>query len=289
VELPVEGYMRIAIDEARLSLGEGNHGFGAVIVQDKTIVCKTHDTEETEKDPTAHAEMKAIRKACAILGKDLSACRLFCTHEPCPMCATAIVWSHLAGVTYGYGIEDSIKQGRKRIDLSCAELFRRAKSSIQVESGLLLKECSPLYDRRVRDEVRRLNGASSKELTIHDEKLSAKRVAWFRTENPLKGLGKCTPVDLAYRLLLMKLEVAQEQAPIVRRTDTEIVFHSMNFCSTLEACRILGLDTRTVCKLYNERSTAELIQQIDPHLHFTRNYGKLRPRADYCEEIITYE
>ena len=53
-----------------------------------------------------------------------------------------------------------------------------------------------------------------------------------------------------------------------------------------EACRILGLDTRKVCRLYNEGSTNALLRSIDPRLSFTRNYDGLRPRAASCEEII---
>jgi tRNA(adenine34) deaminase len=70
--------------------------------------------------------------------------------------------------------------------------------------------------------------------------------------------------------------------------EAEIVFHSANFCSTLEACRILELDTRHVCRLYNEKATQELIRQIDPRLRFSRNYEKLRPQSAYCEEMIRW-
>jgi hypothetical protein len=57
-------------------------------------------------------------------------------------------------------------------------------------------------------------------------------------------------------------------------------------CPTLEACRILDLDTRRVCRLYNEGATGELLRQVDPRLVFRRNYEKLRPYAAFCEEII---
>jgi hypothetical protein len=60
----------------------------------------------------------------------------------------------------------------------------------------------------------------------------------------------------------------------------------MNFCPTLEACRILELDTRNVCKKLNENSTGLLIRQLDNRLEFSRNYKKLRPYSEYCEEMI---
>ena len=64
-----EGFMEVAIREAELSLQEGNKGFGAVLVKNGTIFARTHDSEVTESDPTAHAEMKLIREASAKLGR----------------------------------------------------------------------------------------------------------------------------------------------------------------------------------------------------------------------------
>ena len=69
-------YMKVAFDEACLSLREGNHGFGVVIVHDGEIVSQMHDTEETDQDATAHAELKAIQVASSKLGRDLSGCCL---------------------------------------------------------------------------------------------------------------------------------------------------------------------------------------------------------------------
>ncbi len=70
------------------------------------------------------------------------------------------------------------------------------------------------------------------------------------------------------------------------RQKTKIVIHSKNFCPTLEACKILGLDTREVCKELNEEPTQALLQQLDPRLAFTRNYNALRPYEEFCEEMI---
>jgi tRNA(adenine34) deaminase len=63
----------------------------------------------------------------------------------------------------------------------------------------------------------------------------------------------------------------------------------MNPCPTLEACRLLGLDTRDVCPKYNEGATDALVRLIDPGLRYARNHGSLRPRAAYCEEMILLE
>jgi hypothetical protein len=66
----------------------------------------------------------------------------------------------------------------------------------------------------------------------------------------------------------------------------KIIFHSKNFCPTLEACKILEYDTRYICRHYNENSTDILVKQINRDLQFTRNYKKLRPYSEYCEEMI---
>ena len=142
--------MGIALEEAKESLKEGNNGFGAVVVKDDQILVRTHDREESECDPTSHAELNAIRLAAQRCGRDLGDCTLVCTHEPCPMCAAALVWSGMKTVVYGYSIAEALAEGRKRIDLNCRELFTRAKSDIRVYEGILHDQCSILYRKEVR-------------------------------------------------------------------------------------------------------------------------------------------
>ena len=103
-----EGFMKVAISEAKLSLREGNKGFGAVLVRNGTIFVATHDSEVTESDPTAHAEMKLIRDACRKLNrKELSDWVIVSTHEPCPMCTAAIIWAKISEIIYGASITAS--------------------------------------------------------------------------------------------------------------------------------------------------------------------------------------
>jgi hypothetical protein len=141
-------------------------------------------------------------------------------------------------------------------------------------------------DPRVAVELRRLKGASEQRLREYDRSSAVRRLHWYRDRfagRPLPGQG---PLEQAYRLLLARLGIGEAEAPTVERGPERLVFRSRNFCPTLEACRLLGLDTRKVCRLYNEGATQELIRQIDPRLAFRRNYEKLRPYAEYCEEII---
>ena len=95
------------IDEAiRLSLESMQRGtggpFGAVVVKDDRIVGRGGNQVTSTNDPTAHAEVTAIRAACRALGTfRLSDCELYTSCEPCPMCLAAIYWAHIPAVYYG--------------------------------------------------------------------------------------------------------------------------------------------------------------------------------------------
>lgn len=285
----LETFMVVAIEEAKISLREGNHGFGAVIAKNSEMVAKAHDTERTMGDSTAHAEMKVIRTASSKLGRDLSGCLMITTHEPCPMCATAVLWSGITEIGYGFSIKEAIKQGRKRIDLSCQELFKRAGKEIRVHEALLHDQCSVLYNKAVRDGIEQLRDADKHKLEVLAEDLSKKRLQWYANH------GHCLAADgedilhTAYRVFLQKLGITEEQALIVQRDDKHLTLHCSNYCPTLEACNLLDLDTRFVCKYLTEKPTTDLIRQIHPKLRFTRNYERLRPDSDYCEEMIILE
>jgi len=101
-------YMRIAIQEARISKSEGNKGYGAVVVFEDQIVGQAHDTAITERDPSLHAEVNAIRQAVKTLGDtNLCGAILFSTCEPCPMCASLAVWANVTTIVYGVSIEET--------------------------------------------------------------------------------------------------------------------------------------------------------------------------------------
>lgn len=94
--------MQAALDEARAAGKAGEVPVGAVVVRDGQIVSRAHNAPRALKDPTAHAEMLAIRRAADRLGKErLAGCDLYVTLEPCPMCAGAISHARIARVYYG--------------------------------------------------------------------------------------------------------------------------------------------------------------------------------------------
>ncbi|NOW45531.1 tRNA(adenine34) deaminase [Novosphingobium sp. SG751A] len=96
--------MRRAFDEARAAAGAGEVPIGAVVVKDGVIISSAHNLPRTRCDPTAHAEVLAIREAARALGNErLDGCDLWVSLEPCAMCAGAIVHARIARLYYAAG------------------------------------------------------------------------------------------------------------------------------------------------------------------------------------------
>lgn len=99
---PHDVWMRSALDLAEQAFEEGEVPVGAVIVHADRIIGTGYNQREQLRDPTAHAEMIAITQAAELLGSwRLTDCTLYCTLEPCPMCAGAIVQARIPFVVYG--------------------------------------------------------------------------------------------------------------------------------------------------------------------------------------------
>ena len=106
-------YMKIAkeLSEDNLSTNAGGP-FGSCIVKNGNIIGKGSNHVLSHNDPTAHAEIVAIREACKNLGTyDLSDCELYASCYPCPMCLSAIIWSNIKKVYYGNTKEDAAEIG----------------------------------------------------------------------------------------------------------------------------------------------------------------------------------
>jgi len=283
-----ERFMEIALEEARQSLREGNKGFGAVLVKDGAVLERTHDTGCTDSDPTAHAEIKLIRLAAARNSlKGVEGCAIVSTHEPCPMCTGALIWAKVSEIIYGTSIEQSKELGRTMIDLRCEEIVSRAPWKPRVIGGVLAKKCSRLYDSSVRNLVMQFRDGGPEHWRALGLELTSKRLQWFdRNMEHITSSLEGSEVERAYQLVLMKIGIGKIEAPIVEESANRLVFHSENSCPALDACEILGLDTRTVCRLHTERATDALIKRLNPRLRFARNYARLRPSHPFCEEII---
>ncbi len=108
-----EDFMRRAIALSRRGMEDGRGGpFGSVVVKDGRIVGEGVNQVTSTNDPTAHAEVVAIRAAGAALGTfDLRGCEIYASCEPCPMCLAAIYWARIDRVFYGNGRADAARIG----------------------------------------------------------------------------------------------------------------------------------------------------------------------------------
>ena len=98
----MEGWMRLALDQARQAAAMGEIPVGAALVRGEALICVAHNLRETEHDPTAHAELICLREGARLLGDwRLRDCTLYVTLEPCPMCAGAMVMSQLGRCVFG--------------------------------------------------------------------------------------------------------------------------------------------------------------------------------------------
>jgi len=136
--------MREALAEAERALTHSDVPVGAVAVRDGVIVGRGHNRTEADGDPTAHAEMIALREAARTLGDwRLVSVTLYCTLEPCPMCAGAMVSARLPRLVYG---ADDPKAGAAG---SVVELLRdpRFNHQVSVTRGVLAEESQALLER----------------------------------------------------------------------------------------------------------------------------------------------
>lgn len=105
-------FMRMAIDLAKKNIEEGGGPFGAVIVKNGEIVATGVNRVTANDDPTAHAEVCAIRAACEKLHTFcLEGCEIYSSCEPCPMCLGAIYWAHISHLYYGADKHDAANVG----------------------------------------------------------------------------------------------------------------------------------------------------------------------------------
>jgi tRNA(Arg) A34 adenosine deaminase TadA len=98
-------------------------------------------------DITAHAEVTAIRRACAALGAiDLAGCTIYSTCEPCPMCFSACHWARIDRVVYGASIDDARRAGFNELSISNEQMKRLGGSPIVIVGGVLRAQCASLFD-----------------------------------------------------------------------------------------------------------------------------------------------
>jgi tRNA(adenine34) deaminase len=136
-------FMRAALDQAKLAYAKGEIPVGAVAVYQSQIIARGHNCKESDRDPTAHAEMIALREAARIRGGwRLADVTLYCTLEPCPMCAGAMVQARLPRLVYA---ADDPKAGAAG---SIVDLVQNPQLNhlVEVTRGVMSREAQSLLN-----------------------------------------------------------------------------------------------------------------------------------------------
>lgn len=138
--------MRRVIALAQENVRSGRGGpFGAAIIKDDRIIAEGTNLVTSTNDPTAHAEIVAIRQACRALGDfQLAGCELYTTCEPCPMCFGAIYWARLARVIYACTAADAAAAGFD--DVFIYEELKKLPARRRISmTQILREECLPVF------------------------------------------------------------------------------------------------------------------------------------------------
>jgi tRNA(Arg) A34 adenosine deaminase TadA len=133
-------FLRRALAQARLAAEKGNGPFGAVIVRDGIVLAETGNRVSSGPDITAHAEIVALRKACAkVSALHLTGATMYASTEPCPMCFAAIHWADIRRIVFSAGIADAKKAGFRELPLSNVFLAQSAGLKNLTIHGLILR------------------------------------------------------------------------------------------------------------------------------------------------------
>jgi tRNA(adenine34) deaminase len=138
-----QAWMNIALEEARAAAATGDVPVGSVIVRDGAILGRGRNRRELDRDPTAHAEIVALRDAARQLGMWRVEATLYVTQEPCPMCAGAIVNARVARLVYGC---PNPKAGAVRTLFSLVD-DPRLNHRVEVVAGVRADECAAVLSQ----------------------------------------------------------------------------------------------------------------------------------------------
>lgn len=145
---PDPKYLLAAIEHVKQHIPSENGGpFGACIVKNTEIISFGHNTVISDHDPTAHAEINAIKTACQQLKThDLHDCVIYSTTEPCPMCFSAIHWANIPQIVYGSRIQDVEKLGFRELTISNQQMKSLGNSQIELFADVEREKCLDLLN-----------------------------------------------------------------------------------------------------------------------------------------------
>jgi tRNA(adenine34) deaminase len=136
--------MRLAIDAGRRN---PTSPIGCAIIRDGLLLAVAHNEVDARHDPTAHAEMVAIRRACDALGStDLRGATLYSTLQPCGMCSMACIWSKIGRIVYGAQRNQVHKMYFEDRHFDTVDFIRDAfRDDLSITGGVLDADCAKLY------------------------------------------------------------------------------------------------------------------------------------------------
>jgi tRNA(Arg) A34 adenosine deaminase TadA len=155
---PKKKFMKLAIKEAiNGNKKGGKYPIGAVIVKGNRVIAKSCNGLPSNIDPTAHAEIIAIKKAAKKLSsRYLDDCILYTTNEPCAMCSGAMVWANMNGLVFGASVQDMKKfwkprrdkktSGRKFIFIPAEKVLEDSEPKITITKNFMRGECLKLFN-----------------------------------------------------------------------------------------------------------------------------------------------
>lgn len=146
-----ELFMAEAVRVAQAGLELGQAPFGAVVVLEGKAVASAHNSVRASMDPTAHAEIVAIRRACSkLFTTSLEGATIYSTCEPCLMCLSACFWAGIRRVVFGASVADAQSYGIRQINASVRQVSHFYGDFFSFRSGVLREECLRLFDRWAR-------------------------------------------------------------------------------------------------------------------------------------------
>ena len=148
IRVDFQAQMRLAIQEAQAAKSEGNPARGALVSFEGRVIGQAGDATASQRDPSAHAVISAIRQASQALGDpDLTGAILFSTCESCPMCASLAAWANVTAIVYGVSAAELAELGQPGMGISASEVVERSPFVVEIVPGVLRGECMALYPR----------------------------------------------------------------------------------------------------------------------------------------------
>lgn len=139
--------MTLAIQHAHEGYRQGHHAVAAVVVKNNEVISSGVTSVAKDMDPTAHAELNAIRAAAKVVGtRYLDGCYLYSTYEPCPMCTSAAIWARMAGIVFGASREDETREYSWRVVIPASEVIKAGTPKLELYPHFMREECKQLLN-----------------------------------------------------------------------------------------------------------------------------------------------